>query len=205
MITRGNPVAEASDPMTIGQQLEVLRIELGTVSTEMRSLVAKSTTAPQPSVQSTKWDAYENKLDRLDRRLTLLKSRFELMRKQGPGYQGSGEDPWRSRQRHASFDQQVAAVAAILNQCLDALALLIAPNRSGVYKGVSDLSGKIDDVIKLMKHDPRFSEVHHMHPSFSAPTTDVADAASISMYVHLALIVVMALKRAARAKAQARA
>lgn len=180
--------------MTVGQDLEVLRVQLLELTRDLRVLVVQAPTAPKPSVQSVKWSAYEAKLTKLEQRLALMKSRFEQLKREGPGFRGRTEARFQARQRTVSFQNQVSTIEPLLMQCLDLLAVLIAPDKSTAVSLASDLSQKLDKVLKLMQDQPHFSDVHHL-PAFNKSPTQTLDIDPVTLFVHLALIVVIALKR----------
>jgi hypothetical protein len=184
--------------MSVGQNLEVLRVQLMELSRDLRSLVVQAPTAPTPSVSSIKWSTYEAKLTTVERRLGLMKSRFEQLKQQGPGFRGRSETRFQTRQRTVSFQDQVSSIEPLLMQCIDDLVALLAPDKSQAVRLTSDLSGKLDKFLNLLQQDPRFSEVHHM-PAFTKSAGQTPDIEPVSMVVHLALIVVIALKRKRRA------
>lgn len=180
--------------MTVGQDLEVLRVQLMELERDLRVLVVQAPVAPTPSVQSNKWSDYEAKLTKVERRVTLMKSRLDQLKREGPGFRGRSETRFQARQRAVSFQDQVSTVEPLLMQCLDLLAALVAPAKSSAVRLASDLSTKIDKMLKLLDGEPRFSDVHHM-PAFNKSAAQTLDIEPVTLFVHLALIVILALKR----------
>jgi hypothetical protein len=180
--------------MTAGQRLEALRVQLAQVHRELIDLVITSPLAPSPN--SVKHDDYVRKLAFLEERLRGMERSFGRTVRQGPAFYGSADDPFRVKQREASFRDQAAAVEALLAQCFDELAAVLSPDKRLVIRGVTDLGKKADEMVKMMKGDGLFSsEIGHGTPAFSAPSTPGIDA-SISSFLTLAIVAVAALKKA---------
>ena len=188
-------------PMTIGQNLEALRVQLGAVHRELFDLVLTSPFA-LPSPNSVKHDEYVRKLSFVEERLRGMERSFFHMKRQGAPFYGSSDDRFKAKQREASFRDQVAAVETILALCFEELAALLEPNRRGVIKGIADFGKKADETLKMLKGDPRFSaEVGHGGPQMSAPSTAASVDASVSSFLTIAIVVVAAVKKVAnRAK-----
>jgi len=183
--------------MTVGQNLEALRVQLGAVHRELIDLVLTSPFAV-PSPNTVKYDDYVQKLTFLEERLRGMERAFGHLTRQGPPFYGSSDDRFKAKQRETSFLDQVAAVESILTLCFDELAALLEPNRRGVIKSIADFGKKADEMLKMLKGDPRFgSEVGHGGPQFSAPANAGNVDASVSSFLTIAIVVVAAVKKAA--------
>jgi hypothetical protein len=184
--------------MTIGQNLESLRVQLSSVYRTLHELVLKSPTAPTPSVQSLSYDDYAAKLNSLEQQLKRMEQSFGRLKGQGPGYRGPSEDPYQSKQRDASFRAQVESVEAILKLCFDDLAALVAPDKRGTVKAISNLGKKADELLRLVKMDGKFrSEIAYKGPVFSPADTGTNAPVDfgVSSFVTLGIVVVVGLKK----------
>ncbi len=182
--------------MTIGQDLAALRIQLESVYDCLHTMVLQMPTAPFSAVDSASYDRYVQKLDTLDYRLQTLERSLERMRGQGPAYGGPNEDAFRRKQREASFRDGVESVERLLVLCFDDLAALVAPDRRGTVKRITDLGKKADEILKALQSHPTFhAATVQKGPVFTAATEAAPAGLGVSSFVTLAIIAVVGLKK----------
>jgi hypothetical protein len=81
---------------------------------ELVQLLSKASLAPEPSPTSSQYQDHVRQLDMLEHRLEGLKRSLSMLQGQGPGYFGPREDPYRAKQREASFDDLTSKVEELL-------------------------------------------------------------------------------------------
>jgi hypothetical protein len=176
--------------MTTGQQLEVVRVLLGGVYRDLRTLVAQMGTAPLPSVQSATYDKYVDKLDSIEQRLKQMKTNVKHLRDQGPGFPDRS-DPYKAKQRSHSLQHHVSSVNELLAACFDLLAQLLSPDKALMVR----TSLQLDE--KLLKFSKMLDEVVGMptNPGISATIPKGEMGSGMGAVVALMLIAVAAIKK----------